>query len=353
MTAQTLRLPKVSLQKPHQHVVFWLVYFAMNVARWGYFYNDYWFSLQSNLVEFPIYIALVYFNLYFLLKRFIPGSLYLYIALLFVSILGASVLKILLIYTLVTTEIYKEASIQQEGLFNLNYLVAVFIGELYVVGLTMAIKLTIDWVQSEKKSKELEQRNMQTELSMLRAKMQPHFFFNTLNNLYALTLDKSDQAPETVLKLSELMSYVVYEGKKGQVSLMQEIEHLQNYLNLERLRYDDRLDVTFDLSGDIGGQQIPPLILVTFLENAFKHGSSDKRGNIGIQIRLKVAQGRLHYEVENDYRPKPTNGTRVANQGIGIDNTRRRLDLVYGNDYSLDISKNNGKFCAKLSIPTL
>jgi len=348
-----MRLPKVSLAKPHQHVLFWLVYFTLNVARWGYYYNDYWYSLQSNLVEFPIYIALVYFNLYFLLRRFIPGNLYVYIGLLFLSILGASVLKILLIYTLVTTEIYKEASIKQEGLFNLNYLVAVFIGELYVVGLTMAVKLTIDWVQSEKKSKELEQRNMQTELSMLRAKMQPHFFFNTLNNLYALTLDKSDQAPETVLKLSELMSYVVYEGKKSKVSLMQELEHLQNYLNLERLRYDNRLDVTFDISGDLGGHQIPPLILVTFLENAFKHGSSDKRGNISIKIQLQVANNKLHYEVENDYRAssKPMNGE--SPHGIGIENTRRRLDLVYGDNYNLDINKNNGKFLAQLSIPTL
>ncbi|MEM7549473.1 MAG: histidine kinase [Bacteroidota bacterium] len=341
----------IQKDKFHHHVIFWLVYFTMNLFRWGYYYDDYWYSLKSNLVEFPIYIVLVYFNLYVLLKRYVPGKIYTYISILFVCILAASLLKIILIYEFVTTEIFKESTLRLEGLFNLKYVIAVFIGELYVVGVTMAIKLTIDWVRSEKKTRELEQRNLKTELSMLRAKMQPHFFFNTLNNLYSLTLDKSDQAPETVLKLSELMSYVVYEGKNSRVILIKEIEHIQNYLNLERLRYDDRLNVTFDINGEIAGKEIPPLILITFVENAFKHGSSDTLGKISIVILLKVKDGRVFFEVTNDFRPKAA--MKNPKKGVGIENTRRRLDLLYGDAYSLDTQQKDGKFSVKLSIPTL
>lgn len=337
--------------KPFFHLVFWMVYFGLNVLRWGHYFGDYWYSFKSNLVEFPIHIFLVYFNFYVLMPKLIPKRIGLYIICLMGAVLAMSFVRVAITYELVTTEIFRESTIEQDGLYNLNYMVAVFIGELYLVGMIMAIKLTIDWVQSEKKSKELEQRNIETELSMLRSQMQPHFFFNTLNNLYSLTLDKSDQAPETVLKLSELMSYVVYKGKNSQVELINEIEHLQNYLNLERLRYDDRLVVDFDIEGDIGGQKIPPLILVTFLENAFKHGSSNNLGNTSIQISLKIESDRIKYTVINDYRDLEVSKNGDM-KGIGIENTKRRLDLLYKDDYNLDIGRNDGKFKVALSIPT-
>src|SRR5690606_26047619 len=109
-------------------------------------------------------------------------------------------------------------------------------------------------------------------LSFLRSQVQPHFFFNTLNNLYALTLEKSEKAPETVLKLSELMSYVIYKGKQQFVNLSEEIEHINNYIDLENLRYGNKLEAKLSISGNILGKQIPPLILMPFVENSFKHG---------------------------------------------------------------------------------
>lgn len=337
--------------KPVFHMVFWIIYFAFNVARWGHYFGDYAYAFQSNLVEFPIHMILVYFNLYFLLKRLIPQNITLYVFCLALSVLVMSIVRIALTYEFVTTDIYRESTIEQDGLYNANYLIAVFIGELYVVGLTMAIKLTIDWVNSEKKSQELAQSNLETELSLLRSQMQPHFFFNTLNNLYSLTLEKSDQAPETVLKLSEMMSYVVYKGCNSQAPLINEIEHLHNYLNLERIRYDSRLSVNFNIDGKIADQKIPPLILITFLENAFKHGTSNTLGEISIDIDLKVEPGRISYKVQNDYHEESASNKKVS--GIGIENTKRRLDLVYKNDYALHIQKNNGKFLVELSIPPL
>jgi len=344
--------------KPLLHIVFWVLYFTLNVFRWGYYFGDYNYSLKSNLVEFPIHIVLVYFNLNYLIKKFIPKQVTLYVIFILLAVMFMSCVRIVLTYFLVTEEIYRESTIASGGSVNPdyllpNYLIAVFIGELYVVGLTMAIKLTVDWVRSEKKSKELEQRNLETELSMLRSQMQPHFFFNTLNNLYALTLEKSDQAPETVLKLSELMSYVIYKGKNSQVDLIQEVQHLNNYLNLERLRYDTRLNVDFDIEGKLENHRIPPLILVTFLENAFKHGSGNKLGEINIAIKLQAEEKQVYFRIENDFSAsgEGVNGKKV--KGIGIENTKRRLDLLYKENYVLNIQKKMGKFSVELAIPTL
>lgn len=336
------------------HAVFWLIYFTLNLIRWGHYFGDYLYSFRSNLVEFPIHIALVYFNLYFLIPRMIPKKIVLYVFVLALSTLAVSLLRIGITYELVTTEIFKESTIEQASLYNIKYIIAVFIGEIYVIGLTMSIKLTMDWVRSEKRSQELEQRNLKTELSLLRSQMQPHFFFNTLNNLYSLTLDKSDQAPETVLRLSELMSYVIYKGKKSKVRLVDEIKHLHSFLDLERLRYNDRLAVSFNIYGEIDDREIPPLILITFLENAFKHGSGNKLGTINIKIELTLSNDTIRYKVINDFKPgkdlTPVNGKKG---GLGLENTKRRLDLLYKDNYTLHLGPQKDKFLVELEIPSL
>ncbi|TRX60757.1 histidine kinase [Fulvivirga sp. M361] len=344
---------KTTSSKVFFHCLFWLIYFTLNFVRWGHYFGDYSYSFKSNLVEFPMHIALVYLNLYFLIPRMIPKRIMLYVLVLMASTLAVSLVRIGITYELVTTEIFKESTIEQESLYNIKYVIAVFIGEIYVIGLTMAIKLTMDWVRSEKKSRELEQRNLKTELSLLRSQMQPHFFFNTLNNLYSLTLDKSDQAPETVLRLSELMSYVIYKGKKNKVKLIDEIKHLHCFLDLERLRYDNRLDVSFDIRGEIDHRKIPPLILITFLENAFKHGSSNKLGNITIKIDLTLSKQRIRYRIMNDFKVNPkVSETANSAGGLGIENTKRRLDLLYKDDYDLHLGPEKGKFVVDLDIPT-
>lgn len=330
------------------HIFFWVGYFLFNTLRWGFYFDDYVYSLKSNLVEFPIHLALVYFNLYFLLPRFIPNKLVQYIIYLFLSILVMSLIRIVLTYEFVTTEVWRESYRPIESIFGFNYIVAVFIGELYVVGLTMAVKLIIDWVRTQKRAIELERRNHETELSFLRSQVQPHFFFNTLNNLYSLTLDKSEKAPETVLKLSELMSYVIYKGKDKTVSLVEEVKHIQNYIDLERLRYGDKLDVSLSITGNIQGKYLPPLILMPFIENSFKHGIHYKNGKIPIDITLDITGNRLSFRTENPKSAKKNQHVKAS--GIGIQNTRRRLELLYGNDFQQEIVEEANSYILQLNI---
>lgn len=334
------------------HLVFWIGYFLFNTLRWGSYFDDYWYSLRSNLVEFPIHVILVYFNLYFLLPRYIPSRLTKYLVLLFLSLLIMSLLRIVLTYEFVTTEVWRESVVKEQSLFGLNYIVAVFMGELYVIGLTTAIKLIIDWVRTQRRARELERRNHETELSFLRSQVQPHFFFNTLNNLYSLTLDKSDKAPETVLKLSDLMSYVIYKGKNTRVSLPEEVIHIHNYIDLERLRYGDNHIAEINISGNIQDKWIPPLILMPFVENSFKHGTDYKNGKIPINIQLTVNGNVLYFTVKNAKNKNSTieKDPDKSNSGIGIQNTMRRLELLYDKNYTLDISEDDNTYKVSLKI---
>lgn len=340
------------LKKPLvYHSLFWIGYFGFNTLRWGFYFNDYVYSFKSNIVEFPIHLILVYFNIYFLLRKVLPKSLPRYIFYLLLSIFIMSLVRIVLTYALVTTDVWRESIIPVESPFGFNYILAVYLGELYFVGLITAIYLVIALFTSKKNMLELQQRNHETELSYLRSQVQPHFFFNTLNNLYSLTLEKSEKAPETVLKLSELMSYVIYKGKEQKVSLEEEIEHINNYIDLESLRFGDKLQAKLSILGDIEGKKLPPLILMPFVENSFKHGIHYRNGKIPIQIGLEIVDNELKFTTKN---PLGNSGNGYAkNQelsGIGIQNTKRRLELLYANDFCLDVDKQNEYFVVTLKI---
>lgn len=219
---------------------------------------------------------------------------------------------------------------------------------LYLTGLTTAIKLSKDWIQDQQRMKEREKQYLETELNFLKSQIQPHFFFNTLNNLYSLTLKKSDQAPEVVLKLSDLMSYMLYESNAPKVSLTDEITFLRNYLDLQKLRFGQRLTISFVTEGQIKEVSVPPLILILFIENSFKHGVKNLINNIKIELLLKVEQTNLFFQVKN---PISENYLNTGNAGIGIRNVRRRLDLLYGNNYQLDILKEDREYIVSLKIP--
>ena len=327
------------------HSLFWLVYFFLNVIRWGSYTHEYLYAIKANLVEFPLHIILAYFNLYYLIPKLLPTKYIIYVLSVLLSIVVIVSLRMLLIQTL---DIWPEANLIHT--FSYQDIWELGIGEIYVLGFITMVKLLLDWGRSHKRTRELEKRNFQTELNFLKSQIQPHFFFNTLNNLYALTLEKSDRAPDTVLKLSELMSYVIYEGKQQKVPLSKEINYIENFLDLERLRFGERLKVNFKKEGTTNGMSIAPLILISFIENSFKHGVHPSSQTINIDILLKVVDSSLLFIVENDKPPIPVNGTNNL-EGIGIKNSRRRLDLIYSKDYKLDILENENKYKVALKIP--
>ncbi len=257
-----------------------------------------------------------------------------------------TLVRIIFTYEFVTTDVFPESERSEDSIFDLNYITAAFIGEIYVIGFTTAIKITIDYVKNLRKTEELEKQSLKNELSLLKSQLQPHFFFNTLNNLYSLTLDKSDQAPETVVKLSEFMSYVIYQGNKRRVFLTDEIKYIQNYIDLERLRFGDRVHVDFSITGNIEDYKIPPLLLLQFVENSFKHGTGHELGNVILHIELEMVDSWLLFKTKNQKC-----NHQDESKGIGLKNTRRRLGLLFENNYDLKIQESETTYAVSLKIP--
>ncbi|RMZ51832.1 histidine kinase [Flavobacteriaceae bacterium PRS1] len=328
--------------------MFWLVYFTFNVIRWGSYFDDYWYSLKSNFVEFPIHIIVVYTNVYYLIPKFILRKKYL-------QYLGSITLMLILVYLvrtglnylLVTKEIWPEA--EDSGRFlERNHIIAVILGELYVLGFVTAIKLLIDWPLELKRNEDLAKLQLSTELKFLRTQIQPHFFFNTLNNLYALTLKKSDDAPRLVIKLSDLMQYVLYEVNSSKASLLQEINHINNYLDIEHIRFKDRVETEMDITGDIEDVEVPPLLFLSFIENCFKHGLKEN-DKIKINMSFEIVNKKyLEFTLSNNFNP---NLNQENKQGIGIKNTERRLKLLFASDFILEIKMQNSTYNLFLKIP--
>jgi LytS/YehU family sensor histidine kinase len=264
---------------------------------------------------------------------------------------GVAIFFILLQRVVVFTTypvLYPEYKMKQT-FFEFNYLYTFF--NIYVMpALFASVKLFEYWFVNQKRNQELEKEKMESELKFLKSQIHPHFLFNTLNNLYALTLDKSDHAPEVVVKLSDLLSYMLYECNAPLVPLAKEVQLLQDYLDLEKIRYHSELKVDFEILGRVNGKNIAPLVLLPFVENGFKHGLSKQINNPWINITLEIEDYLLKFTVENN-KPRVDKADETGySEGIGLKNVRRRLDLIYGDQYSLEISGNSDNFSINLQL---
>ncbi|MBK0368286.1 sensor histidine kinase [Flavobacterium agrisoli] len=334
------------------HLLFWFVYFVFNTFRWGSYFNDYLYSLKTNLIGFPIHMSLCYWNILVLMPYLLYQKKYLFYIFTFLSsIFLMVVVKFNLTYYFVSHNVWPEGP-QNLDTFSLNYCIDMMLGELYVTTFVTAIIITLDFLKEQNRVIELEKSSLETELLFLKSQISPHFFFNTLNNIYSLSVEKSNKTPKVVIKLSELMRYMLYETKNKRQTLENEIICIQNYLDLERIRNDDRLEVDMSISGDIHDKEIAPVLLLTFIENAFKHGVNKNTDRVKINISLKIKGNFLTFKVTN---PMPAKTIHVDNlkvsSGIGIENVKKRLALGYNkNDYALSFKNKNDIFVVKLVI---
>ena len=330
------------------HFYFWILYFVFNVIRWGSFNEDYWYSLKANLVEFPIHIIVVYITLYYLIPKYIlQKKFWIFVLSIFIILVFVYFVRTGLNYWLVSEDIWPEARTPTKFL-ELNHIIEVTVGELYVIAFITAIKLMADWIIERTRTEQLQEIQLRTELKFLRTQLQPHFFFNTLNNLYALTLKKSDDASRVVPKLSDMMQYVLYEVKSSKADLFQEIMHINNYVDIERLRFKNRIHFELDITGDIEDIKVPPLLFLSYLENCFKHGLRDNE-RVAINMSFNVlSKEYLEFRLANNFNPTIIQGDK---HGIGISNSKRRLNLLFLNNYKLHTFIKGDIYNLYLKIP--
>ena len=311
------------------HIVFWTIYFLINTFRWGRYFDDFLYSFQSGLLGFPIHIFLCYLNIYVLMPRFIFKKKYsLFILFLLSSIFMMVVVKFNLTYYLLNSNVWPEGP-EIVNTLTANYVMDMMIGELYVITFVTAIKITSDWIKENKRSSDLEKAQLETQLLFLRSQVSPHFFFNTLNNIYSLSLEGSKRTPKVILKLSELMRYLIYDTKNKRQDLKNEIICIQNYLELEKIRYSDNLEINMNIIGQIEGKVIAPILLLSFVENAFKHGANKSIDKIKIDIDFNVKGDFLNFKIVNQIpvRPKNKQIFKRNQGGIGLSNVKKKIEI--------------------------
>ena len=219
---------------------------------------------------------------------------------------------------------------------------------LLVYGLSSAIRITNEWFKNEKQKKEMENEKLISELAFLKSQVNPHFLFNILNNICSLARKKSDDTENALIKLSQIMRYMLYESKDEKVSLEKEVDYLRSYIELQRLRTSDKVIVNFTITGDPGQIIIEPMLLIPFVENAFKHGVSYLDESI-ISIALTVIKDELIFKVDNTIAVK-RDEVLPSESGIGLKNVQRRLELLYPERHSLTVNENGMIYSIDLHI---
>lgn len=293
------------------------------------------FYALSNL----FWVAFFYFNANVLL----PSFLFKRKVLQFFIIQLIAVVAIMLIHSVLFNLIVNTAPFNPNSfiLFNL-------FPYLFVLAASTAYRMIIDKVKSDRLAKEKETENLKTELSFLRSQVSPHFMFNVLNNMVALARKNSEQLEPSLIKLSSLMRYMLYEADEEKVSLEKEIEYLQSYIDLQQQRFGKKVEVNVSMQQLDGSYEIEPMLLIPFVENAFKHGTGMIKC-AQIDVDLSIKNGILYFSVRNKYNAEAEEA-KDKTSGIGLTNVKRRLKLLYGQNHSLLVTKKDDWFVTSLQL---
>jgi sensor histidine kinase YesM len=335
------------------HLLFWVVYMVYATLLYGSTRDDdYWRGFMEVIVTLPVKVVAVYFTLYYLIPRFLDARKYPGLILMFIaSAILFGYADRLLMHTFYVPVYIKDYEYDKYPLTSLSKAVQRASVVYLLVFAASAIKLVKRNYQTERFSQELGKEKLDAELKFLKGQIHPHFLFNTLNTLYALTLQNSPKSSEVVLKLSHLLDYMLYDCNVELIPLRKEIQQMQNLIELEQYRYGDRLEVSFSVQGDVSVQQIPPLLMLPFVENAFKHGVSKEVEQAFISIDLLIKDQQLCLRVENSKAEEDNQTEAEYTKGIGLKNVSRRLDLLYGTQYDLQVFEEEETFMIVLKIP--
>lgn len=332
-------------------MIFWVAYLVFSTVQFSLFSDSPELSnvIMRMLLAVWIDMGATYFTVYILFPRFLYTKKYLEFTVSFIFSAAAFIImqRVLLYY--ISYPIFSPQYLTY-GFWKINPVYSFF--NIYsVTSVFASFKLFRFWYENQKQKEELENQNRISELTMLKAQVSPHFLFNTLNNIDSLIVKDQEAASDSVIKLSEILRYMLYEANTDWVQLDREVFYIQSYISLQKLRIKNKDFVNFNISGETSDIKISPMILVPFVENAFKHGSKSAKG-AGIKINLLVADDFINFSVANKVH-KTENISKDQTSGIGLKNVRRRLDLIYPGNYTLVAEERNGEFLVDLRVKSM
>ncbi|HWA34035.1 MAG TPA: histidine kinase, partial [Cyclobacteriaceae bacterium] len=311
------------------HMVFWIFVLAFYVVFFGRRNSNYVQTFFFVGLLMPVTIATTYFLNYYLLPRYLMRERYWFFILYFIYTLIASIFLEMMI-AMLTLIVMAQVRIRDMSPATFD-VVFILTSLLMVVFSGVAIKLLLHWRTAEQNHQKLIADKVEAELKFLKVQLNPHFLFNTLNNLYYLTTEKSERAPQAILQLSEMLDYVMHSSKKVFVPLEDELKQVNNYVALEMLRYEERVKVDVKLAGHTAGHFVGPMILITLVENAFKHGVMKSAKASWIRILVECLETGLRVDITNSVSAEP------SGNGIGLENLKRQLDYLYTGKYELNV----------------
>jgi len=332
------------------HFLFWIGYILFYFLQFTYFKEstNYLSAFYSLTLTAIVDILAAYFTVYYLLPRFLLQRKYWQFSILFIISAALAILfqRVLLYY--ISYPYFYPDHVEKAGIFwNINPFYS-FLNIYSVVGFFAAIKLLKYWYQNQQTKAELENKNKTSELALLRTQMNPHFLFNTLNNIDSLIITNPGKASDAIIKLSDIMRFMLYDTSTDAVPLDKEINYLKSFISLQQMRLKDPEFVKIEITGNCSGKSIAPMLFIPFVENAFKHGQKNVESP-GITINLDCQPDSVNFEVINrvDERNE-INKDKMT--GIGLNNTRRRLELLYPDKHEMSYKQENGFYISRLTI---
>lgn len=336
-TLNKIRLPSV----PFVPILFWFLIYLI-LCYFDRHQLPIHINLASNAINLFAYIFLIQLNINYLIPDYLnEGKFWNYFGLVLLAILLVSPIRIFLQF-LVLQDFPVSLNSYRHGwsLLLLSDFVVVMSSTMYSV--------LSDWIKKSREIEDLEKTRIQSEIKFLKSQINPHFLFNTLNSLYALSLKKQESTPEMILRLSDIMRYILYECNEETVNLQKEVDYLNNYIELEKLRHGAKMNTRLSISGELDSYQIAPMILNPFFENSFKHGIAESIHSPSLLLKISVSnEGLMHFYLENSFEETRNSST---SKGIGITNVKRRLELLYPEKHQLQITKENNLFTVDLKM---
>ncbi|WP_109853195.1 sensor histidine kinase [Aquimarina sp. AU58] len=338
-----------------RHVLFWIgifLYFTLS-ANIDNYNGSYLQLFESYIIFIAIQILIAYTCLYYLVPNFLnkgkTGWFVLWLIIL-LFVMYAMYIYYRIYYYDVRYFDYYSPIVQhyaKQSFWERLLSFSVFLSKSIKFLTPTALLLMFRFYKNQQNYLKLNEQKKIAELTALKNQLNPHFLFNTLNNLYALAIKKSDHAPEVIEKLSDILDYMLYRCNSKFVSIQKEIELIENYIALEKIRYGNRVRISFK-NNSTEDSKIAPLLLLTFIENAFKHGVTQELKEAFISITISSDSNHIIFNIENS---KSTISVENKNQRcIGLSNVQKQLDLLYGDDYSLDIKEESDKYCVRLIL---
>ncbi len=331
------------------HLLFWCVYYSFFFYQISNSPKGMERELSELLKDASFHVfsmmAIAYLNYFYFFPRFLIHKN-----------LGRYLLEFTIPFSILLTGIIYVKRYIADGythklgfMYSERFTINMVWSTLSLVLFVAMLRFVEDWFELEAKKKEIENEKLIAELRFLKAQINPHFLFNTLNNLYSLAFINSPNTTVVIDKLSQMMRYMIYDSNHPKVSLNKEVEYMQNYISLEKLRLNNEVPISFKIIGNTEGVQIVPLILITFLENAFKHGISNNAKDAWINITLELSGKACVYTVENSKLSAQDEKTKEKS-GIGLQNVQRRLELSYPNQFDLEVEDDNNHYLVQLNL---